>query len=476
MSSLVWFRGKDLRLHDHKPLSEASPDAHCLFVLDPFFFEPERAQQLPNRMAYLLESLKELQESLAKVGRPLLTVRGRSIDVVPQVAKTLGVSEVVAQRWSEPFGRRRDQKIAARLDIPFRLLDGETLVTPGTIRTKSGTPYSVFTPFYRSPISTFQSKESLPSPTPIQSNRPNRSNRAVTHIDCSPIPSIADLGLNVSPLRISGGERSARKRLHTFISERINQYHLGRDQMGISGTSRLSQDLKFGTISARTVWNEVMDNAPDGPGREHFLRELVWREFSHHSLWDQPTLLQSPFRPKWEHFPWTKNEEGWERWVTGQTGYPIVDASARELLETGFVHNRARMISASFLTKHLGIDYKRGEAHYMRYLTGGDWAQNNAGWQWAAGCGCDAQPYFRVFNPMRQGERYDSDGTYVRKWIPEISGLSNKYIHQPWEAPPLLLAAAKIDLGTTYPLPIVDHATARKQYLAKAKSYLQQQP
>jgi deoxyribodipyrimidine photo-lyase len=472
MSSLVWFRGKDLRLHDHRPLYEAGPNAHYLFVLDPFFFEPKRAQQLPNRMAYLLESLRELQQAIAAIGGTLLTIEGRSVDVVPRVANALGVSEVVAQRWTEPFGRRRDEKVASRLDVPFRLLDGETLVTPGTIRTKTGTPYSVFTPFYRSLTSTFEPDASLPAPTSIRSNR---SNRSVTNIVCSSIPTIAELGLDVSPQRLSGGEQSARKRLQTFISERIGQYHLGRDQMGTSGTSRLSQDLKFGTISARTVWNEVMGNTPDGPGREHFLRELVWREFSHHSLWDQPTLLASPFRPKWEHFPWAKSEEGWQRWVTGQTGYPIVDASARELLETGFVHNRARMISASFLTKHLGIDYKRGEAHYMRYLTGGDWAQNNAGWQWAAGCGCDAQPYFRVFNPMRQGERYDTNGAYVRKWIPEISGLSNKYIHQPWEAPPLILAAANITLGETYPLPIVDHATARKQYLAKAKSYLQQQ-
>ncbi|MGB0641011.1 MAG: cryptochrome/photolyase family protein, partial [Myxococcota bacterium] len=385
------------------------------------------------------------------------------------MAKALDASEVLAQRWSEPFGRRRDEIIAERLDIPFRLLNGETLVPPGTVRTKTGTPYSVFTPFYRSLISTYTAEPALPAPAPI------RSNRSTSKIDCSSIPSITDLGLDVSPQRISGGERAARQRLSTFISERIGQYHLGRDQMGVSGTSRLSQDLKFGTISARTVWSQVLNNAPEGPGREHFLRELVWREFSHHSLWDQPTLLESPFRPKWKDFPWTDSEEGWHRWVTGQTGYPIVDASARELLETGFVHNRARMISASFLTKHLGIDYKRGEAHYMRYLTGGDWAQNNAGWQWAAGCGCDAQPYFRVFNPMRQGERYDSDGTYVRKWVPEIAGLSNKYIHQPWEAPPLLLAAAKITLGETYPLPIVDHATAREQYLTKAKNYLQQQ-
>jgi deoxyribodipyrimidine photo-lyase len=243
--------------------------------------------------------------------------------------------------------------------------------------------------------------------------------------------------------------------------------------MGMSGTSRLSQDLKFGTLSVRTVWHAVLSAFGIGSGAETFLKELIWREFSHSSLWHRPSLLEEPFRPAWQGFPWADDEDGWSRWATGQTGFPIVDASARELLATGFVHNRARMVSASFLTKHLRIDYRRGEAHYMAHLTDGDWAQNNAGWQWAAGCGCDAQPYFRVFNPMRQGERFDSSGAYVRRWVPELSRLETRYIHAPWTAPPGVLEAAGLNLGETYPRPIVDHRRARTEYLEIARRHLQ---
>ena len=207
-------------------------------------------------------------------------------------------------------------------------------------------------------------------------------------------------------------------------------------------------------------------------GRFAYLNELIWREFSHSTLWDQPDLLQTPFRPAWAAFPWKSDDAAWTAWVEGKTGYPIVDAACRQLLASGFVHNRARMISASFLTKHLMIDYQRGADHYLKWLTDGDWAQNIAGWQWSAGCGVDAQPYFRVFNPMSQGKKFDPNGDYVRKWVPELRDLPAKHIHEPWNAPPLILASHGITLGTTYPLPIVDHATARKRFLAEAKAFL----
>jgi deoxyribodipyrimidine photo-lyase len=197
-----------------------------------------------------------------------------------------------------------------------------------------------------------------------------------------------------------------------------------------------------------------------------FLNELVWREFAHSTLFDRPELLEKPFRPWFRGFPWRSNAARWQAWTTGTTGYPIVDAAARQLLGEGFVHNRARMIAASFLTKHLLIDYRRGEAHYMRHLTDGDWANNNAGWQWAAGCGADAQPFFRVFNPVTQGQRFDPSGGYVRRWVPELSRLPARYIHAPWTAPPTVLERARVRLGRDYPRPIVDHRTAREQFLA----------
>jgi deoxyribodipyrimidine photo-lyase len=243
--------------------------------------------------------------------------------------------------------------------------------------------------------------------------------------------------------------------------------------MDRAGTSRLSADLKFGTISVRTVWNAAKDGLADAPDQlTKFHNELLWREFAHGLLWTRPDLLEQPFRRDFEGFPWRTDAKGWHAWTTGTTGYPVVDASARQLMAEGYVHNRARMISASFLTKHLLISYREGEAHYMRYLTDGDWAQNNAGWQWSAGCGCDAQPYFRVFNPTSQGERFDPDGGYVRRWVPELAKVPAKYIHAPAEAPADVLAAAGVRIGVTYPRPIVEHAASRARFLAVAKEHL----
>ena len=466
MRRLVWFRGKDLRVNDHGPLYDAQEAAACVFVLDPYFFAPERAQQMANRIAFLLESLQELQHSISSLGGQLIVVSGRSTEVIPRLAQKLNVDEVVAHRWTEPFARIRDEQVAKALHVPFRLYEGETLLPPGQVLTGKDRPYSVFTPYSRMFEKIFEPSPPLPAPKRIRSIRPPLNLRSVS------IPTPDDLNLKTSPKRLYGGEAAARERLTRFIQDRLFNYDTNRDQMGMSDTSRLSQDLKFGTISVRTLWDRVMSEMVPSLGREAFLRQLIWREFSHSCLWHRPSLLETPFRESWREFPWADNDEGWERWTTGQTGFPIVDASARELLATGFVHNRARMVSASFLTKHLRIDFRRGESHYMKHLTGGDWAQNTAGWQWAAGCGFDAQPYFRVFNPMRQGERFDPKGQYVRKWVPELSRLSNRYIHAPWTAPKDCLEDAGLVLGRNYPYPIVDHASARKDYLELARNFL----
>jgi len=238
--------------------------------------------------------------------------------------------------------------------------------------------------------------------------------------------------------------------------------------------SRLSADLKFGTLSIRSVWAAAAGAARHAPRAvDKFTSELLWREFTHATLWDRPQLLTQPFRADFVGFPWADDETGWQAWTSGHTGYPVVDAAARQLLAEGFVHNRARMIAASFLTKQLLIHYARGEAHYMKYLTDGDWAQNNAGWQWSAGCGTDAQPYFRVFNPTLQGEKFDPNGDYVRRYVPELRHLPAEFIHRPSEAPSNVLETAGIILGKSYPEPIVDHAMARDRFLKIAQSHLE---
>jgi deoxyribodipyrimidine photo-lyase len=464
MRSIVWFRGKDLRVADHAPLATAvaSGELLPLFVLDPHFFAPERALELPHRLQFLLESLQALAANLAHLGSRLLVVPGRSVDVVPRLAAQWRADQVLAHRWVEPFGRTRDQRVATALEregIAFRLFEGETLLPPGSVRTGQGGMFRVFTPFGRACRARLDPAPILPAPHSLP---PLPADLMVATV---PIPSLDNLGLAVNPALQPGGEKAARARLRAFVSGPISDYDAGRDRMDRPGTSRLSADLKFGTLSVRTVWGAAAA-IDGGESVRRYLNELLWREFSHHLLWEWPGLLEAPFRPEFNGFPWRGDETVWQAWSEGRTGYPVVDAAARQLLAEGFVHNRARMVAASFLTKHLLIDYRWGEAHYLRWLTDGDWAQNNAGWQWSAGCGCDAQPWFRIFNPVAQGLRFDPEGAYVRRWVPELADCPTAHIHEPWKAPEALRGTFH------YPDPIVDHALARERFLATAKGYL----
>lgn len=465
---LVWFRGKDLRVADHGPLLEAAGRGEVIpvFCLDPFFFAPERARAIPHRMAFLLDALRSLEANLAHRGSRLVVVAGASTERIPELAARWKVDRVSAQAWVEPFARERDRRVAAALGalgIPFDLHGGATLVPPGSLRTQAGTMFGVFTPFARA----FARAAAVPASRPAPRSLPPLP-EGLEPVPESPIPTLADLGIPENPRLIRGGEREARQRLKAFLGEPLSRYREGRNRMDWDATSRLSADLKFGTLSPASLWRAVSDQF--GTGRDAdvdaFLNELVWREFAHHLLWERPDLLEHPFRPAWETFPWQEDDAGFGAWSGGRTGYPVVDAAARQLKAEGFVHNRARMVAASFLTKDLRISWRAGEAHYLRWRVDGDWAPNNAGWQWSAGCGCDASPWFRIFNPASQGRRFDPAGDYVRRWVPELAGLDARWIHAPWEAP------EPVRRGLDYPAPIVDHARARAEFLAVAKAHL----
>jgi deoxyribodipyrimidine photo-lyase len=468
MRTLLWFRDKDLRLADHGPLRESMDAGEVipLFVIGPDL-APEAARGRPHHAQFLLDALAALAGEIERRGSRLVLAGGDATDLVPALARRWRVDRVAAHHRVEPAGRAQDARISEALAVPLVLHPGETLAPPGSIRNGGGAPYSVFTPFAHA----FRlAAGNIAPPLPA----PRRLPPLPADVDAVEValPRGEDLGLPRNRQVQAGGEAAARQRLRAFFDAPAAQhYRTQRDRMDRRGTSRLSADLKFGTLSARTIWHAAHELGP-GEGGRAFTGELIWREFAYSTLHDRPDLLAVPFRPEWARFPWIDDAGGWAAWAEGTTGYPVVDAAARQLLAEGFVHNRARMVSASFLTKHLLIDYRRGEAHYLRYLTDGDPPQNNFNWQWCAGCGCDAQPYFRIFNPVLQGTRFDPEGDYVRRWLPELARMPARFIHRPWEAPAAVLGEAGVTLGRTYPERIVEHDFARARFLNLAQSFL----
>ncbi len=458
MRTIVWFRAKDLRVSDHAPLREAAATGEVipLFVLDPCFFAPSHAREMPHRIQFLLDSLRALEASLAQRGSRLVVVAGKSVEVVPRLRELWRADRVLAQRSVDPSARDRDRQVKDALGDRFELFDGETLLAPGTLRSAAGTPYSIFSAFARAFRDTAMIGRPLDGPRALP-RLPSGLRARSAHI-----PACEDLGVARNPALLAGGEPEARERLRRFLDRGLASYQSTRDRLDLAGTSRLSADLNFGTLSVREIWARAMTS----PHARAFLVELLWREFAYSTLEDRPDLLERPFRLAFADFPWRNDEALWDAWASGTTGYPVVDASARQLLDEGFVHNRTRMISASFLAKHLLLDWRRGEAHYMKYLTDGDPANNDMGWQWSVGCGCDPQPWFRIFNPVLQGEKFDPKGEYVRRWIPELARMPARFIHRPWEAPGAVLREAGVRLGRSYPRPMVDHRLARERFLA----------
>ena len=467
---LLWFR-QDLRLADHRALSAAIATGRPIipvYILDDD--TPGDWRIGGAGRWWLHKSLEALGADLEGLGSRLILRRGSSLDAVLALMEETGADAVYATRSYEPWARRLETDIAERLEArgrTFRRFAGGLLFEPEVPKTKAGDPFKVFTPFYKACLALDPPKPPLPRPTSSLPS-PEGWPRSEDLDDWALLPRSPDWagGFRES---WEPGEAGAEARLQRFLDEAMAGYSDKRNRPDIEGTSRLSPHLHFGDISPHRCWQAVEERlAADGQGAKggrSFLRELVWREFSYHLLFHWPHLPEKAFRPEFEAFPWDEDAAALAAWQKGQTGYPIVDAGMRELWQTGWMHNRVRMITASFLIKHLMIPWQVGENWFWDTLVDADLANNSASWQWVAGSGADAAPYFRVFNPILQGKKFDTKGAYVRRYVPELSKLSDDYLHAPWEAPEAVLAAAGIALGKNYPEPMVDHGKARQRAL-----------
>ena len=419
---------------------------------------------------WLSKSLASLDNSLRELGSRLTLRSGDPVAVIEALIEQTGASAVHFQRHYEPDDRVTEERLRTMLasrSVAAKRYCGGLLFEPDEIKTGSGTPFKVYSPFARACFSAPPPKPAQPVPSSLASPAAWPSSERLD-----------DWGLHPTRPDWSGGlaeawdpgEAGAEVLLSAFLDGPVRDYSEQRDRPDIAATSRLSPHLHFGEISIRSVWQRTQLAAAADPklarGAEKFLKELLWREFSAHLLCQFEALPSAPFRPEFARFPWAKDQSAYEAWTKGQTGYPVVDAGMRELWQTGIMHNRVRMVVASFLIKHLLIPWQRGEAWFHDTLVDADLANNAASWQWVAGSGADAAPYFRIFNPVTQGQKFDPDGNYVRRYVPELAKLPAPDIHAPWLSAPAVLAAAGVLLGSTYPAPIVDHAFARERALA----------
>jgi deoxyribodipyrimidine photo-lyase len=463
---LLWFR-QDLRLADHAALHAAIASGHR--VLPVFVLDDATAERWAPGGAsrwWLHHSLAALAASLDSRGAPLVLRRGSALEEIPRLANAVGATDVHVGAAVEPWARRTDRALADALrDDGIALHRHRTtmLFNPDQLRTQAGGVYGVYTPFSRSCFAAGGPKPPLALPAKIAGAGPPKSDRLDSWGLLPAKPDWAG-GLRAT---WTPGEAGAHARLTQFLTHGLAGYDARRNLPGIDATSMLSPHLHFGELSGATVWHAATSAAQNsGKGLETFLRELLWREFSIYLLWHHPELPDAPLRPEFARMPWRDDKRGLHAWQRGLTGVPIVDAGMRQLWQTGWMHNRIRMVVASFLVKHLLIPWQDGEAWFWDTLVDADLAANSASWQWVAGSGADAAPYFRVFNPVLQGRKFDADGAYVRRYVPEIANLEDKAIHAPWEAPEAMLQKAGVTLGKTYPHPIVDLAEGRSRALA----------
>jgi deoxyribodipyrimidine photo-lyase len=469
--AIFWLR-LDLRLADNPALRAAI--RHGGAVIPAFIHGPnEEAPWQPGGASnwWLHHSLSALDKLLRERGSRLIIRRGPALESLGELAKETGATAVFWNRRYEPAVIARDAEVMASLranGLKAESLNGGLLREPWAIKNKSGRPFQVFTPFWKHCLGLDDPAEPLPAPIKIQPPENWPASFALRELSLlSKIDWAAGMRSAWQP-----GEASAMKKLKRFFNRIFEDYSDFRNRPDLTGTSRLSPHLHFGEISPRQVWHAVAALAAKHRSlkrqwrNSQFLAEIGWREFAHHLLYHFPWTPDEPLRRDFEKFPWRTNQELLRSWRKGLTGYPIVDAGMRELWTTGWMHNRVRMIVASFLVKDLLLPWQSGARWFWDTLVDADLAQNTLGWQWTAGCGADAAPYFRVFNPTSQGEKFDPKGDYVRRWCPELAKLPAEYIHKPHAAPSEILRAAGVELGRNYPKPIVDHAKAREVALA----------
>jgi deoxyribodipyrimidine photo-lyase len=467
---LIWLR-HDLRLADHRALTAAVETGAP--VLLAFVLDDQAAGNWKRGSAsrwWLHMSLSSLGATLAAMGTPLILRHGRTGEQLGKLAAEVGAGSVYFTRGYEPWAIRLENQVKDQLEktgIGVKRFSGSLLKEPEAIRTQTGQPYKVYTPFWRAVVNSGPPSRPLKAPYAIKSIDTKLATDRLADWKLMPTKPDWSGGLRDA---WQPGEAGANARLKRFLSSALPAYTDDRNRPDLEGTSRLSPHLQFGEISPNQCWHAAQSKAESLKGKadrglETFHKELVWREFAYTLLVHWPDLPEAPFRKEFAAYPWATNTKHLRAWQKGQTGYPIVDAGMRELWGSGWMHNRVRMIVASFLIKHLQISWQEGAHWFWDTLVDADLASNSASWQWVAGSGADAAPYFRIFNPITQGEKFDPDGHYIRRWVPELSKLPNDYLNAPWTAPKPLLDNAGVVLGKSYPQPLVVHDVARKRAL-----------
>ncbi len=466
---LVWFR-QDLRLSDNPALLQAvatGAPLHFLYILD----DADAGDQALGAASrwWLHHSLAALGANIKAHGGQLTLASGHASEVLSDLITRYGIEAIYWNRMYEPWSVARDTALKSDLkdkDIRVETFNGSLLHEPWAVKTKAGGIFSVFTPFWKAVQALGDQETPGDAPDALNGAADVEPGQALKELDL--LPTKPNWAAGFEPLW-QPGESGARAMFEAFLSERVSAYSDGRNFPATPAVSRLSAHLHFGEISPRQVWYWTRSRMESGAipvdAAWSFLRELGWRDFNRHLLFNNPHTVSGNFKPAFDAFPWQDDEDAFKAWTKGRTGYPFVDAGMRELWQTGIMHNRVRMVTASFLIKHLLTDWRKGEAWFRNTLIDADLANNVGGWQWTAGCGADASPYFRIFNPFTQGEKFDGDGSYTRKFVPELAALPDKWLHRPWEAPDEVLRKAGVVLGKTYPKPIVDHGKARERAL-----------